>query len=109
MTTSQNFFLPNGKDQRPVHSQSFYCGPSSRRSPHKTNPFPAEMFVPVSESRIVQRCLFASSWVPCCLAGGFSKRARDTGQGEILWSRLPASSHGDDMVYMERRFLSFLG
>ena len=109
MTPSQGFFLPNGKNQCPVHSQSFHRGPSSRRLPDKTNPFPAEMFVPVSEPRIVQCRLFAGLRVSCCLASGFSERTRDTGQGQVLQICLPAGSHGDDMVNMKRRFLSFLG
>ena len=58
---------------------------------------------------IKQDCFFAGLRVSCCLARGLPKRTGNTGQGEIIQGSLSTSDYRDDMVYVECRFLSFLG
>ena len=50
MSLQQGFFLPDGKNHCPIHSQGFNRGPPSLCSPNKANPLPLEMFVPVIQA-----------------------------------------------------------
>ena len=55
-----------------------------------------------------ERQIFASGGVRCLPARAFAQRARDAGQREVVQCCHAADGHRNDVVHMEKGFLSRL-
>lgn len=108
MATSGAFLLTDGNHQGPVHLQ----GPDRRAAgggaPKQEGALPAEVVVPQVAPRMEEGGLLTTLRVDGSLTGGLAKRARNTGEGEIVAGVGTASGHRHDVVDMKGRFLTQL-
>ena len=108
MTTQHSFFLSDSKYQRPVHTQGFHRSPSSSCQSNENETVPPKVLSPKLTSWIVQRHLITALRINHRLTRGFAQGTRHTSQGEILGPGFSTGGARDNVVYVERRFLSLL-
>jgi hypothetical protein len=109
VTPSPGLLLPNSEDQRPVHVQGGGRGPARRSQPDHPHPVPPEVFDPPLGSWVEDRGVNPRLRVGRRLPGPLAQGARYAGQGEVVECGRAVGSARDDVIDVERGFLSELG
>lgn len=108
MTTSGAFLLTDGNNQRPVYLQGLDRRAAGCGTPEQEGALPAEVVVPQVAPRMEEGDLLTTLRVDGSLTGCLAKRARNTGEGEIVAGVGTASGHRHDVVDVKGCFLSQL-
>ena len=108
MTSAQRLFPPDGDDCRTIHGQGRNRRAARRCQTDDSFALPMEMLAPILRSWTKQRRFLAGLRIDGRLPREFAKRARDTGQCEILEDCWAIRDSRYDMVDMERGFLADL-